>query len=296
MNRSEMELKLMGKTASAKYLDENKDMNSTIVDMVKESRLNPHQTARVCEAANIATYDTLWEKKGNGDFVFDMADQEKIAETINSTPSMVLQEADSSIESIKDLLPPLDRIENSASAEKSAKLASFSGAVNDMNTAKVSRKYIEKMIAKLGQLRYDLDMGIQESRINSANSVMSLTESMKTAALRGENIAGVYIAARAMYPEASHQEKLATVFSEVELSLNRNNISIKEAAKKYTEDALGNTSAAVVNKKHPIMKHLDTIMRSDSECTEMGKARDFVVSKVEYLTDALINKKYDTEV
>jgi hypothetical protein len=295
MNRSEMELKLMGKTASAKYLDESASMNDTIAGMAKESKLNPHQVARICEAANISTYDTLWEKKGNGDFVFDMADQEKIAETINSTPSLILQEADSSIESIKDLLPPVDRVENSSDAEKSAKLASFEAYVNG-DVEKVSRKHIEKMIAKLGQLRYNLDMGIQESRINAANATMTLTEMMKTSALRGENIAGVYLAARAMYPEATDQEKIATLFSTIERSLAVNNISIKEAAKKYTEDALGNISEAVVNKKHPIMKHLDTVMRSDNECSSMESTKDYVVSKIEYLTDALINKKYDTEV
>ena len=42
MNRSELELKMMGKTASVKYLKDNVDMNETITSMAKEARLNPH--------------------------------------------------------------------------------------------------------------------------------------------------------------------------------------------------------------------------------------------------------------
>lgn len=289
MNRTEIELKMMGKSASAKYLKDNVDMNSTIVTMAKEASLNPHQVARVCEAANVTTYDELWAKHGSGEFTFNLADQEKIAEAMNSAPSLVLQELDSPISSIKELLPPIPEVETitgEATKEAFNKLAG-----EFVSLTKVTATELRKTINKLSHYKAMLDTAHQEAVATARGAEMELVDMLKTAHLLGDNIAGVYVAARASYPDKA--EAVQAIFKKVATELSAKGISIKEAGKKYTEDALGNSSEAVVNKKHPILKHLDTVMRNDECVPQIEKTRDYVVSKIEFLTDALLTRKYE---
>lgn len=289
MNRTEIELKMMGKSASAKYLKDNVDMNSTIVTMAKEASLNPHQVARVCEAANVTTYDELWAKHGSGEFTFNLADQEKIAEELNSSPSLVLQELDSPISSIKELLPPIPEVETitgEATKEAFNKLAG-----EFVSLTKVTATELRKTINKLSHYKNMLDTAHQEAIATARGAEMELVSSMKTAHLLGDNIAGVYVAARVAFPDKA--DAVQTIFTKVATELSAKGISIKEAGKKYTEDALGNSSEAVVNKKHPILKHLDTVIRHEDDASKIEKARDYVVSKIEFLTDALLTRKYE---
>ncbi len=285
MSKSELELKMMGKTASVKYLKDNVDMNETITSMAKEARLNPHQVARICESANVFTYDELWDKNKNGNFTFKLADQEKIAESLNTTSSIVLQEADSSISSIKDLLPPVDKVESISSKTKTAEFEKLAQLF--VKETKVSKTELRKTINKLSHYRDMLDTAISESTVIAKEAELALEDMLKTAALRGENIAGAYIAARATYPDAD--AKIFSIFNKIAMRLKDKGISIKEAGKKYTEDAVGNSSEAVVNKKHPILKHLDTVMRHDSEMSSLEKAKDYIVSKIEFLDSALMS-------
>jgi len=285
MSKSELELKMMGKTASTKYLKDNVDMNATIVTMAKEARLNPHQVARVCESANVSTYDELWDKNKNGNFTFKLADQEKIAESLNSTSSIVLQEADSSISSIKDLLPPTEKVDTVSGKTKTAELEKLAQLF--VKEAKVSKTEIRKVLNKLAHYKDMLDSAMAESTVIAKEAELALEDMLKTAALRGENIAGAYVAARATYPEA--ENKIFSIFNKIAMRLKDKGISIKEAGKKYTEDALGNSSEVAVNKKHPILKHLDTVMRHDCDMSELGKAKDYIVSKIEFLDSALMS-------
>ena len=120
MNRSEIELITMGKQASAEYVYNKVPMNDTILKMTKEANLNPHQVARVCEAANVNTYDTLWNMTKSADFVFDMADQEKIAEMMNEVSVPDFNETSVSVDTLSDLLPAISEVESDKTAEKTA--------------------------------------------------------------------------------------------------------------------------------------------------------------------------------
>lgn len=291
MNRSKIELEEMGKEAAFKYLNEGTPMNETISETTKTAGLNPHQMARVCESANITAYNSLWEKTGSGDFVFDLADQEKIAERVNTTPSLILEEVDSSIEGIKDLLSPLEEIDTVKKAEKTAHFNLLEKYMNEDRSI-ISKNTIRKAVHKLAMYRDILEGAIKEAEMNAYNSQKKISEMVKHAALNGENIFPFYIVARSEYPE--HEKEVKELFTKVAEDLKPYNISFKEAGQKYTEDAMGNLSKAVINKKHPILKHLDTVIRNEHDCISPCKrSKDYIVSKIELLNDKLLSRKYD---
>lgn len=290
MNRSELELKTMGKIASAKYLSDGIPMNTTIREMIKESSLNPHQVARICEAANINTYDSLWNEKQAGDFTFDHADQEKIAEDLTTYGSLPVTETDADVSLIKDLLPPVEDVETEESLEKDAGIAKVASIIDNQLEA-IGEGKLRKLRGKLAFYKNELDAALFEAEVAQKEAELTTIECLKTAALRGESVVPVYIAARATFPDKENEIK--AFFEKAASELSRYGISFKEAARKYTEDARGNTAKAVVNKKHPILKHLDTVINSKSDIIgPCEKARDYVVSKIEVLDDALLSKKY----
>lgn len=290
MSKSELELKMMGKVASAKYLSDEIPMDKTISEMVKDANLNPHQVARICETANISTYDELFKKHANGKFTFDLANQDKIAEEVNKPMSMPFNEQDATVESIEDLLPPIEEVESEESLEKDAQYQKIASII-EKDANKVSPTKIRKLISKLGMYKTELENTLFEADIKVKEAEEVLTQSMKTAALRGENIAQVYIAARSLYPEKEAQVK--ELFSRISDRLNKHNISIKEAARVYNEDAQGQATTTLINKNHPIIKHIDTILTTGDEVYDpCSKTKDYIVSKIEVLSDALLNKKY----
>lgn len=290
MNKSELELKTMGKIASAKYLSDGIPMNTTIKEMIKESSLNPHQVARICESANIQTYDSLWNEKQAGDFTFDLADQEKIAEELTTYGSLPVTETDADINTIKDLLPPVEDVETEEELKKNAGLSKIASVIDSQAEA-IGEGKLRKLRSKLAYYKNELEAAIFEAEVAQKEAELTTIECLKTAALRGENITPVYIAARATYP--GKEEAIRIFFEKAAAELSRHGISFKEAAKKYTEDAQGNTATNTINKKHPILKHLDTVLNSEADViTPCTKAKDYVVSKIEVLDEALLSKKY----
>lgn len=283
MNRTELELKAMGKFASSKYLDEQVPMNDTILQLTKTASLNPHQVARVCEAANINTYDTLWGMHKNAEFVFDMADQEKIAEAMNATGKEAsYDETTVSVNSIRDLLPSDTKI---ASAKNTAGLEKVAAAITDYeNQVNISETKANRIIAKLAQLKDELDFQTINAKRYIVGAEDKLTQCLKEAALRGEDISMAYAAGRIAFP--NHTELINHTFMKVAENLKKYNISFlgshKQAeAKVISETAKGVRNDSVVNKANPVIKSLNTIVDNHDCICDSCHARDYIVSKID---------------
>ena len=299
MNRSEIELITMGKQASAEYICNKVPMNDTILKMTKEAGLNPHQVARVCEAANVNTYDTLWNMTKSADFVFDMADQEKIAKMINEVSVPDFNENNVSVDTFSDLLPDISEVESDKTAEKTAgfeKIAKLH-ALTDKQTA-INRRKVEKIASHIKQYVNELDLALKEQELVKQAAFESLTDMLKQAALSGENIGDAYIAARCVFPDK--EDIIVDTFSKIASILKKNRISFaanfsKTASKIINEDAKGNrnTNKAVIDKSHPIIKHLNTIIDSEDMMDKGTKLKGYFVTKLEKAEHNLRKPSFD---
>ena len=72
-------LKVLGKKAAAKYVEDGTSLNSSISELAKEASLNEEQTKRVVEHANTATFLALFNEDYDSNIEFPVADYEKVA-------------------------------------------------------------------------------------------------------------------------------------------------------------------------------------------------------------------------
>ena len=291
MEISEIELKMLAKEASKKFLDKGTSLNESISKIAEERKMNPHQLARVCEAANLDTYNAMWDREKTGSFTFDLADQEKIAADLSGSKSLLLDEYNNDFQSIKDLLPSDKQIETSKHAEKTA-AANFLKE-SSKQEVEVSTTKIRKLMSKLAQSIEELNSASFELDIMRKEAELRIKDIIKTAALRGENIQMAYLAAIATYPEkiASTRE----LFSRILTELQPHGIDFTKRAEIMNEDAEGNRSPKVVNKQHAMLRHLDTINRCEDELAPIKNAKDYFVKKIEILKSLITTKKWDNE-
>lgn len=292
MNISELELKMMGKEAGRKYLENKVPMNTTIAKTAVERGMNPHQVARVCETANVSVYDELWNKTGSGNFTFDLADQDKIAESINSKSDGPPLDLDPSEEEIRRLLPK-EEVEKEDTEEKQAGFDKIAEQIEEnMPKERATALQCRKLLSKLSYYLGEINAAIFEAELTKKEAEVALRNTIKVAALRGENIAQAYAAALMAFPEK--KAAVTELFADTMRSLEKHGISFKKHAEMYTEDATGQSTKGMLNKKHPILKHIDTIVNVDDgiiiPCT---RAKDYVVKKVEVLRQTLSNHKFD---
>lgn len=287
MQLSQFELEGMGKEAAAQYLLEKTPLNETIIKMAEERDLNPHQVARICEAANTDVYSQLWGMTKNGQFTFEMADQEKIAERLstNTTEMDLLME--------EGILPQ--------------KLASFLPKEEDVDVGEVKTyKESEKITIKTAEHPYRLSEAFKlldelnslekqaSDRLMTLNlhrnaEIGEITSMLKEAALRGENVCLAYVAATNAFPEklAEINKTFGIVLPAIKPYVDHHN---KTASKQYTENAFGETGARAVgiNSQHALIKHINNILDDTDNINLVEKTRGYIVDKIEQIKDKLV--------
>jgi hypothetical protein len=299
MQISELELKMMAKNVSQDYLEKQASMNDTIMKLANSKGLNPHQVARICENANLNTYNAMWDKTGSGDFTFDCADQEKIAADMSSSYSPVLSEYTAHGDDIKSLLPTSEEISRTPrDADQFGKTAAakFEQTIEEVNRDQgPSKVKLRKLAGKLGYYVSEIDSALFETNVMRKEAAINLRNSLKVAALRGENIAKVHGAALIAFD--GKVAEIRGIFAEALVGLDKHGIDFKKHAKTYTEDAQGNKSEELnaVNKNHPILKHISTILDADELTPRLENSKQYIVKKIEVLSSRITDKKYDDE-
>lgn len=136
----------------------------------------------------------------------------------------------------------------------------------------------------------ELDLAVVEQKAIKEAAIHNLTQMLKSAAIHGEDISSTYVAARIAFPDNVNEVK--DIFTKVSSVLKNNNISLthgyaKNASKITNQNARGDTADVVVNKAHPILKHLDTILECDCLCDDADKARGYLVKKMDAVKETL---------
>jgi hypothetical protein len=297
MQLSEIELKLMAKDASKRYVEKSESLNETISKLASERKMNPHQIARVCEAANLDTYNAMWDKTGSGNFTFDVADQDKVVEKLaeSSSLSPFLDEY-MQLGSIKDLLPAdndVQKISKSMDSSNTQKQAAMEKTAEAVNAVAFPVTKAIKLANSLKAYIREIDSAIAEANLNRKEAECKLTDMLKVAALKGENIAAVYVAALGTFVEK--KAELAELFTRVCDTLSTRGIDFKKHAKSFSEDAQGNRAEdfSAINKNHPVLKTISTVLDHNDMIPQLDTAKSYLVKKVEVLTDKITSKKFD---
>ena len=79
---SKAKLQYLASKASDSHIDDNIPLNSSIAKLAKEQKLNPDELSRVCELANLKTFDSAVKKAASNSAQFDLADIKKIREEL----------------------------------------------------------------------------------------------------------------------------------------------------------------------------------------------------------------------
>ena len=299
MQLSEIELKLMAKDASKRYVEKSQSLNDTISKLASERQMNPHQIARVCEAANLDTYNAMWDRTGSGDFTFDVADQDKVVEKLSGADSgSSLLDEYSQLGSIKDLLPPdteVQRIEKSLDSSNTQKKAALEKTAAALDAQDFPTGKVMKLANKIKAYIRELDSAVAEADLNRKEAECKLTDMLKVAALRGENIASVYAAALGVFAEK--KAEVAELFARVCGSLTTKGIDFRKHAKSFSEDAQGSRAEdlSAINKNHPVLKTISTVLDHNDMIPQLDSAKSYLVKKVEVLTSKLKTKKFDND-
>lgn len=295
MKISELEMKMIAKEASSNYLNDGASLNDQIVKLAKERDLNPHQVARICEQANLNTYHTLWDKTGSGDFVFDLADQEKIADALSASVSPLMDEFTADVGSIKDLIPqdPIIAKDAPTKAEKSAAFSKLAAAAQIHMSKEQEMAKLIKLASRLKYYMSEIDGAIFEAKVMAKEAEAKMHEMCKIAALRDQNLAEIYTAVIRTRPEKLAQAK--PIFERIFESLKKNGIDFSKHAAVFSESSRGekHENMPVVNKNHALLKHLDTVLDLEDQLCKSDSMRDFVVRKLEVLTDRINQHKGD---
>lgn len=84
---SKARLQYLAAKASDAYLDDGEALNTSIAKLAQEHKLNADQLSRVCELANLKTFDSAVKKASSNKVQFDLADITKIRKSINMSDS-----------------------------------------------------------------------------------------------------------------------------------------------------------------------------------------------------------------
>lgn len=289
MQLSQFELEGMGKEASALYLTDKVPLNETIIKMAEERDLNPHQVARICEAANTDVYSQLWGMTKNGQFTFEMADQEKIAERLstNTTEMDLLMEDGILPQKLASFLPREESIDvGTDNVTKTEKTAEVTIDIPE-ETYKLSEAF--KLLDNLNSLEKQASDRLMTLHLHRDAEIGEITSMLKEAAMRGENVCLAYVAATNSFPEktAEINNIFRVVLPEVKPCVDH---FMKIAGKQYSENAFGETGARAVgiNSQHALIKHINNIINDTSDIDLVEKTRGYIVDKIEQVKDKLV--------
>jgi len=82
---SKAKLHYLASTASDNFLDDGIPLDESITKIAKEHALNSDQLARVCELANLKTFDAKVKQASSNTVSFELADATKVAKKLNLT-------------------------------------------------------------------------------------------------------------------------------------------------------------------------------------------------------------------
>lgn len=82
---SKAKLQYLASKASDAYLDDGESLNNAVTKIATENKLNPDELSRVCELANLKTFDSAVKKAASNKVQFELADVKQIRKNLNMT-------------------------------------------------------------------------------------------------------------------------------------------------------------------------------------------------------------------
>lgn len=286
MDVSNIQLNMMAKLAESEFLTKEIPLNQSIIKIASENKLNQYQIARICEAANVGVYNSLFAKTGNGKFSYDVADQESIINALNKKAESELVD-DYSMRS--DDLAKLMKLDEGGSMEKEGL---------EEKTASVTKptpsiKQLTKMIKKAERCSIECDNMIFEKTMWQKEAEIEVKKLLKTAHLLKENILDVLGAAIACHP--TKVAYIKNIFKDLVTDLNIK--SLTKEAQTFTENSAGQIiSNKAINKNHPILKHLNTAIQEKNSVDKYRQDKLYVTDKLQLLRNALSVKMNEDNI
>lgn len=267
-------LELLARSAAKQYLEDGVKLNDSIAKFASESDLNRHQVERVCEMANIATHQGLWEKTAQKDtVVFPLADAKLIIKVVPNR-ELPLHLSAGERNAVDSCYSDVDYFGSPRGIPSPGPSMNSMFGVDPSQchhglTQEPDRKRIIMVMQKraydLERLKNDvLYRGIQMESAEAA-----AYEQVKQAALGGMSFPQIYrmcvsgglqkVAEE--YLPKFEERLISSTHGEVRVRLEKT--AIAKAPKELISEDLGNTT--VINGAHPVLVSLDTVQKKTDE-------------------------------
>lgn len=264
-------LELLAKIAAKHYLESKVPLNDSIKKIAQENDLNQQQIERICEMANIATHQGLWQKTANKESVaFPLADSKNIVSVVVKKP-LDATDPDSPMVSSpasSDFTCPPKGIPTPGPGLASLMGADPAESHNGL-TEEPEKKTITIIMQKKAAERADLHsrvlmMGMELETLEKAAFAKVKQEVMQGASFRDIYDAAVGLGlgktAERLLPDFE-ERLIGESIGDLRRRLEKNAIS--KAPPELISDDLGNTT--VINGAHPVLVSLDTVQKKTGE-------------------------------
>lgn len=262
-------LELMAKAAAKRYIQEKVPLTDTIKKFAQQNDLNRNQVERVCEMANIATHQALWQKTAQKESVaFDLADSKKVVAVVKKEPLDSDDPGGPMVSCDADYDGPPKGI-----PDKSPSMASMMGVDPSASHQGLhddgEKKRIIIILQKKAEERKDLRSKILYKGAQAESLEKQAFHAFKQAVLGGEPFYNLFVGAATagfgklageLFP--TWQEQLINETSgSMRLQLEKQ--AIHRAPDDLISSELGNVT--VINGAHPVLVSLDTVTRKTGE-------------------------------
>lgn len=263
---SKAKLQYLAAKASDAFIDNGVDLTESVTKIAREHNLNPDELARVCELANLKSFDMAVKKAAKNTVKFDLADIHKVRKALNMTEAAKTKTAAATLEySISpEFLKAFEKEAydiNTKEVEERIANAGLKHKLAKQHNEDVMRKLqIKKLTRELEAEKIALEFKLFTEVADAVNMV-------KTAALRKLSnpftMLPVIISKHPNLKEAANNvfkraaEELTTTWSvNIEDMLQK---ATKEAAQviKNETDILGKDGTSIVKKLDTISGYMD---------------------------------------
>ena len=182
---SKAKLQYLASKASDSHIDENIPLNNSIAKLAQENKLNPDELSRVCELANLKTFDSAVKKAASNSAQFDLADINQIRKQLGMKDEAKTKTAAKIVSTMEYTIAPdfLGAFEKKAAViDTSALEAKLAAANKPAQDALLLNESIRVKLATKAMLKKQLAEKIA-LQLKIADTHNEAVKQIKTAAL-----------------------------------------------------------------------------------------------------------------
>lgn len=271
-------LEQLGDEASSDYLDRGIPLSESIIKIAQSRDFTPHQIQRVCEFANLKTFQELYKTSEDKTFQFDVADIKGLLNDLNSPETSVTKVAytapttnDEDFSSIMDELFPEVELSKAADEEKPCDMVEG-----------IPRNDVKKTMQRIELTKQSMSDEVNMMKLAAPDLEDEIYRVVKQSIMnRDLDHNEIYAAAIQRFP--AQRDRVKEILNKVFSRLQKEHILDPTEQIKISAP----TGKLLINDNHPFIRNVESrldidekIASKQAEIDQTTKVIDFIRSKL----------------